>query len=69
MYSQQGWEDCNNRCQAFLLQNSSRGGFDSGEGRGKSYTFPLVRYIMRDLLWKTGEADIFFMKLENENNL
>ncbi len=69
MYSQQGWEDLNNRCQAFLLHNSSRGGFGSGEGRGKSYTFPLVRYIMRDLLWKTGEADIFFQELLKENNL
>jgi hypothetical protein len=36
MYSQQGWEDLNNRCQAFLLHNSSRGGYGSGEGKGKS---------------------------------
>ena len=60
MYSQQGWEDLNNRCQAFLLHNTSRGGFGSGEGRGKSYTYPIVRFILRDLLWKTGDADLFF---------
>ena len=60
MYSQQGWEDLNNRCQAFLMQSSSRGGYGSGEGKGKSYTFPIVRYILRDLLWKTGYADQFF---------
>lgn len=60
VYSQQGWEDLNNRCQAFLMQNSSRGGYGSGEGKGKSYTFPIVRYILRDLLWKTGLADQFF---------
>jgi hypothetical protein len=67
MYSQQGWEDLNNRCQAFLLHNTSRGGYGSGEGKGKSYTFPIVRYILRDLLWKTGEADHFFSELEKEN--
>jgi hypothetical protein len=69
MYSQQGWEDLNNRCQAFLLQNSSRGGYGSGEGKGKSYTFPFVRYILRDLLWKTGFAENFFTALDMENNL
>ncbi len=43
MYSQQGWEDLNNRCKAFLMQNSSRGGYRSGEGKSKSYTFSIVR--------------------------
>jgi hypothetical protein len=66
MYSQQGWEDLKNRCQAFLLHNSSRGGYESGEGKGKSYTFPFIRYILRDLLWKTGDADKFFTALETQ---
>jgi hypothetical protein len=60
MYRQQRWDDLNNRCQAFLLHNTSRGGFGSGEGKSKSYTFPIVRFILRDLLWKTGDSDIFF---------
>jgi len=30
----------------------------------KSFIFPLVRYILRDLLWKTGDADRFFVNLE-----
>jgi len=64
IYSQQGWEDLNNRCQAYLLHNTSRGGYGSGEGKGKSYTFPIVRFILRDLLWKTGDADIFFSNLD-----
>jgi hypothetical protein len=68
MYSQQGREDLNNRCQAFLLHNASRGGYGSRIGRSKSYTFPIVRFILRDLLWKTGEADLFFAQLDNENN-
>jgi polyhydroxyalkanoate synthesis regulator protein len=64
IYSQQGWEDLNNRCQAYLLHNTSRGGYGSGQGKGKSYTFPIVRFILRDLLWKTGDADIYFNTLE-----
>jgi len=66
LYSQQGWEDLNNRCQAFIHQNSARGDYGSGEGKGKSYVFPLVRYIMRDLLWKTGEAERFYLDYYKE---
>jgi hypothetical protein len=42
MYSQQGWEDLNNRCQAFLMQNSSRGGGAMAGGRAReSHTHSL----------------------------
>jgi hypothetical protein len=64
LFSQQGWEDLNNHCQEFIHQNSGRRGYGTGEGKGKSYIFPLVRYIMRDLLWKTGEADKLYVELE-----
>jgi len=64
IYSQQGWEDLNNRCQAYLLHNLSRGGYGRGQGKGKSYTFPIVRFVLQELLWKTGDADIFFSNLE-----
>ncbi len=60
MYSQQGCEDLNTWCQAFLMQNSSNGGYGSGEGKGEPYTFPIVWYILQDLLWKTGYAKHFF---------
>jgi len=68
IYSQQGWEDLNNRCQAFLLHDTSRGGYGSGQGKGKSYTFPIARFVLRDLLWKTGDADLFFKNLEDEKS-
>jgi hypothetical protein len=64
LYSQQGWEALNSTIQTFILQSSQRGGHDSGENKRKSYVFPLVRFIIRDLLWKTGEADKFFIELE-----
>ena len=45
-----------------------KGGKGSGQKKGeKSYIFPLVRYILRDLLWKTGDGDRFFNDLEQGN--
>ncbi len=66
LYSQQGWESLNNNVQTFIHQNSQRGGFASGEGKGKSFIFPVVRMVLRDLLWKTYEADKFFIELEDK---
>jgi hypothetical protein len=64
IYSQQGWEALNSICTGYILQNSSRGGYGSGQNKTKSYIFPLILYIMRDLLWKTNMADAFFMNKE-----
>jgi len=66
MYSQQGWEALNNRIQSYIHQSSGRGGHNTGVNGGKSYIFPLVCYILRDLMWKTGEADRFFSEIEKE---
>lgn len=66
IYSQQGWEALNSICTAYILQNSSRGGYGSGQNGKKSYIFPLIRYIMRDLLWKTKMADYFFIEKEEQ---
>jgi hypothetical protein len=66
LYSQQGWESLNSTIQTFIMQNSQRGGRNSGEGGRKSYIYPLVRLIIRDLLWKTYEADKFLLNLELE---
>jgi len=64
IYSQQGWESMNSICTGYILQNSSRGGKGSGENGSKSYIYPLIRYLVRDLLWKTGEANRFFIEQE-----
>ena len=65
LYSQQGWEALNNRIQAYIHQNSGRGGRNTGVNGGQSYIFPLVRFVLRDLLRKIGEADRFFAEIEN----
>lgn len=65
VFSQQGWEALNAVCTAYILQNSSRGGYGSGQNKTKSYIYPLIRYLMRDLLWKTNMADNFFLDHES----
>lgn len=69
IYSQQGWEHLNSTCTGYILHNSARGGKGSGENKGKSYIYPLIRYLIRDLLWKTGEADRFFIQWEAEKKI
>jgi hypothetical protein len=66
IYSQQGWESMNRICTGYIFQNSSQGGKGSGENGNKSYIYPLIHYLVRDLLWKTGEADCFFIEWESK---
>ena len=66
LFSQQGWEALNNKVQAYFHLCTQRGGYNSGfEANAKSNIFGIVRFIMRDLLWKTGEAEKFFIEREN----
>jgi len=65
IYSQQGWEALNSVCTSYILQNSSRGGRNSGQNKTQSYIYPLIRYLMRDLLWKTRLADKFFLERDS----
>jgi hypothetical protein len=62
--TRQGWKALNSAIQTLIMQNSQRGGHGSGENGRKSYIFPLVQLIIRDLLWKTYTADKFFLDLE-----
>jgi hypothetical protein len=68
IYSQQGWESMNSICTGYILHNSAQGGKGSGEDGKKLYIYPLIRYLFRDLLWKTGEADRFFIDREAKQN-
>ena len=64
LYSQQGWEALMGKVQAVLHLNTQRGGKGSGGGRKKSYIYPVMLFILRDLLWKTGDAKQFFIERE-----
>jgi hypothetical protein len=42
------------KVQAVMHLNTQRGGKGNGEGRSKSFTYPVILFISCDLLWKTG---------------
>jgi hypothetical protein len=58
IYSQQGLESMNLKCTGYIVQNTLRDGYGTGQNGAKSYIFPLIWYLIKDL-WKTGEADHF----------
>jgi hypothetical protein len=65
LYSQQGWEALNGKIQIFIHQNSQHRGHNSGTKQGeKSYIFSVVQMVIWDLLWKTYEADKFYLDLQ-----
>ncbi len=65
LYSQQGWEALNGKIQTFIHQNSQCGGHNSGTRQGeKSYISSVVCMVIRDLLWKTYEANKFYLDLQ-----
>ena len=67
LYSQQGWEALNGKIQTFIHQSSKRGGHHSGTKNGeKLYIYSAVRLMIRDLLWRIYEADLFFLDLEKK---
>jgi hypothetical protein len=55
--------------QAVLHLNTERGGKGSGGGRNKSFINPVTLNILRDLLWKMGDARRFFMDCEKARSL
>jgi hypothetical protein len=62
LYSQQGWEAMMGKVQAVMHLNTHRGGKGIGGGKSKSFIYPVMLYVLRDLLWKTGDARRFFMQ-------
>jgi hypothetical protein len=57
LYNQQGWEALMGKVQAFLHLNTQRGGNNSSAGNTKSFIYPVMLFILCDLLWKTGDAE------------
>ncbi len=64
LYSQQGWELLMGKIKSILHLNTQRGCKRSGAGKTKSYIYPVMLFIMRDLLWKTCDAHHFFFGRE-----
>jgi hypothetical protein len=54
------------KVQAVMQLNTQRGGKGSGEGKSKSFIYPIMLFVLRDLLWKTGDGRKSFMERENK---
>jgi hypothetical protein len=66
LYRQYGWESLMGKVQAILHLNNQREGYGSGGGKRKSYIYPVMLFILRDLLWKTVKAQEFFKHLDKK---
>lgn len=63
-FQNQGWESYNQSVAAFWHHRTTKGG-----GRyGRSQILPIARWLLRLMMWKTGEGDQFFQQLERDRN-
>jgi hypothetical protein len=64
-YQNQGWEAYNQQVAAFWHHRTTKGGTKHGENTiNRSKILPIARWLLRLMMWKTGEGDRFFQSLE-----
>ena len=64
-YQNQGWEAYNQQVAAFWHHRTTKGGTNHGaEVLHCSKILPIARWLVRLMMWKTGEGDRFFQALE-----
>jgi hypothetical protein len=67
-FSNQGWEAYNQMVASFWHHRTTKGGSKVDRSKIK----PIARWLLRLMMWKTGEGDRFFRELEqrkrNANN-
>ena len=65
-FSQEGWEALNQLLKSFYFHNTNHGGFvgrsKDGDTIKGEHLKPLVRLIVRRLMWLTGLGDKFFLE-------
>ena len=57
-FSQQGWESLNLKIKALYFCSMQHGGFGS---KSRSHILPIIWFLQRELMWKTGLAQKFFL--------
>jgi hypothetical protein len=65
-YQNQGWEAYNAMIAAFWHHRTRKGGGKSVSQRSK--ILPIARWLLRLMMWRTGEAQRFFKSLEQSNS-
>lgn len=66
-FQNQGWEAYNAMVTAFWHHRTQKGGGKHVVSRSK--ILPIARWILRLMLWRTGEAQQFFRNLEENESL
>jgi hypothetical protein len=64
-FQNQGWESYNQHVAAFWNHRTQKGGNKVDRSKIK----PIARWLLRLMMWKTGEGDKFFQNLETNNLL
>jgi hypothetical protein len=59
-FSNQGWEAYNQMVASFWHHRTTKGG---SKYNNRSRILPIARWLLRMMMWKTGEADRFFQQL------
>ncbi len=57
----QGWEQYNARVAAFWHHRTTKGGSKTD----RSKILPIARWLLRLMLWKTGEGEHYFTHIKN----
>ena len=67
-YQNQGWEAYNQQVAAFWHHRTQKGGRSGSNNCDRSKIKPIARWILRMLLWRTGEGQRYFEQKEREKN-
>jgi hypothetical protein len=67
-YQNQGWEAYNQQVTAFWHHRTTKGGTKHGEDViNRSKILPIARWLLRLMMWKTGEGERYFRSLETND--
>jgi hypothetical protein len=61
-FQNQGWESYNQQVAAFWHHRTTKGGGKHCRSKIK----PIARWLLRLMMWKTGEGDRFFQQMEHD---
>ena len=67
-YQNQGWEAYNQQVTAFWHHRTTKGGTKHGaDVINRSKILPIARWLLRLMMWKTGEGERYFRSLETND--
>ena len=68
-YSQQGWEGLNFKITSIFFQHTNKGGGKVTANHARSFLIAVARFLVRDIMWRSGEGEKFFLEKDSNNDL